>query len=79
MGVSVVRWRWGRFEEVELFRDVVLVDSGSVGHAWLLMLWSPEAVGPQGPSMIGRDRRRPGVVRYLAFRSRRRLFSVRVS
>ncbi len=79
IGYFWVSWRWGRFEEVELCRDVVLVDSGSVGRKWMPMRGSSQAVGPQGASVIGGDGRRPGVVRYLAFRSRCRLFSVRVS
>ena len=70
MGVSLVSCRWGRFEEVELFRDVVLGDSGSVGRRWLQMRWSSATVGPQGALGIGGEGRRRGVVRYLAFRSR---------
>ncbi len=72
---SLVSWRWGRFEEVELCRDVVLVDSGSVGRKWLQMRGSSQAVGPQDASVIGRDGRDSDVVPCLAFRSRCRVFS----
>ena len=73
IGYSLVSWRWGRFEEVDR-EDVVLVDSGSVDRKWMPTHGSSEAVDPQGASLIGGDGRRPGVVRYLASRSRCRLF-----
>ncbi len=79
IGYSLVSWRWGRFEEVDLCRDVVLVDSGSVGRKWLQMRGSSQAVGPQDASVIGGDGRDSDVVPCLAFRSRCRLLSVRVS
>jgi hypothetical protein len=75
--VSVVSWWSVRFEEIDLYRDVVLGDSGSAGRKWLQMRAWSQAVGTQGPSRIGGDRCRPGVIRYLACRSRCRLLSIR--
>ena len=43
------------------------------------MRWSSQAVDPQGVSGIGGDGRHRGVVRYLAFRSRCRVSSIRVA
>ena len=79
MGVSLVNWRWGRFEEVDLFLDVAQVDSGWANRRRLQMLWSSQAVDPQGALGIGGGGRRRGVVPCLAFRSRRRLFPFRVA
>ena len=75
---SLVSWRWGGFEEVGLGRDVVLVDSGSVGRKWMQMRGLSQAVGPQDASVIGRDGRDgrdSDVVPCLARRSRCRVFS----